>query len=175
MNGPWVTLSPDERFAWHWGQWRRALPALLVLAAAGLLAAPMVTPAPLVPLLPLLGVIVWSLYQPRLLPPLAAFAIGVVTDLAMALPLGINATLMPALVLLLRWGGPRLGERGFLIDWMCAGPVIALYQAAAWALGGAIGESRDPALLIGQTLITWAVFPAVARAAAWTQRQIGLR
>lgn len=172
MTGPWVTLSADERFAWHWDQWRRALPALGVLVLAALLAAPVLGPAPLMPLLPLLGVIVWSLYQPRLMPPLAAFAIGAVTDLAMALPLGVNATLMPVLVLVLRWAGAKLGKRAFLLDWLGVGPVIAAYQLAAWALAGLVGGVRDPSLLVGQTLISWAVFPAIARAAAWVQARI---
>jgi len=173
MNAPWVHLSTDERVAWHWNRWRRAVPAAAALFAALVLAAPMLAPAPVVPLLPLLCLIVWGLYQPRLMPPWAALLIGIASDLTMALPLGVNATLMPLLAIGLREVGARLGARRFLVDWAIAGPLIAVYQLLALGLAGLVGTVRDPSLLVGQVLLSWALFPAIARAAAWAQRRIG--
>lgn len=173
MNTPWTHLSHDERVAWHLGRWRRTLPAIIGLLAALALAAPMLAPAPVVPLLTLLCVIVWSLYQPRLMPPWAAFVIGVATDLALVLPLGVNATLMPLLVFILREWSPLLGKRRFFLDWLIVGPLIAAYQLLAFGLASLVGVPRDPTLLVGQILLSWALFPAIARAAAWMQQQIG--
>lgn len=173
MSGPWTNLSADERVAWHWGRWRRALPLLAALVAALALAAPMLAPSPLVPLWPLLFVIAWSLYAPELMPAWAALIVGLATDLALAVPPGVNATLMPVLALLVRAGGPQLGARDFWIDWLLTGPVIAIYQLLAVGLAGLIGAGRDPMLVIGQVLLGWALFPAVARLVAWGQRRIG--
>lgn len=168
-------LRADERAAWHWRWWKRGLPALAAVLSVLLVAAPPVAPIPVAPLLPLLCVIVWTLYQPRLMPTWAALIVGLATDLALAMPVGVNATLMPALTLALRNAEPYLGQRSFAIDWALTGPVIAVYQLAACALMALVGATRDPTLLIAQTLITWAVFPAVARAAVWAQRRIGFQ
>ena len=169
---PWTQLSADERIGWHWSWWKRAIPAVVAFAAALALAAPVLAPAPLVPLFPLMCVIVWGLYQPRLMPPWAALAIGVASDLALALPIGVNAALMPALALLLRAGGG--GARRFALDWLIAAALVCGYQLAALGLAALIAPPRDPALLVGQTLLTAALFPAFARAAAWAQTRIGL-
>ncbi len=175
MSQPWPDLISDQRLPRGPIRWRRALPLLVALAACVAVAAPMLAPAPVVPLLPLLCVMVWSVYQPRLMPPWAALLVGVASDLAMATPLGINATLMPLLALLLGAGGIWAGPRPFALDWLLAGLVIAVYQALAVGLAGLIGPPRDPGLLVAQTLLSWAILPAVARLAAWTQRIIGIQ
>ena len=174
MNALWSDAMSDAPTPWTLGRWRRALPTLCAVAAAGLVATPMFGPAPVVPLLPLLCVIVWSLYQPRLMPPLAATIIGIATDLALAVPIGVNATLMPLCAILLRAGGARLAVRRFGIDWLMVGPLLIGYQLLAALIAGLIDTPRDPGLLVGQTLVSWALFPAIARAAAWAQARIGL-
>lgn len=151
---------------------RDALPAVGAVLSALLMTAPLFGPAPLVPHLPLLVVIVWSLYHPRLLPPLLALGVGIVTDLALAMPLGVNATTLPAAALLLPPIGRRLGSRPFRTDWLLAGPTIAIALLATWQLAAIAGVGRDPALMGPQWLITWALFPAAARVSAWAQRLV---
>jgi len=171
---PWQALPPEKRAVSPTRRWRRGLPVVGALALAWLTTLPAFGRAPMIPMLPLLCVIVWALYQPRLMPPWAALIVGVVTDLALALPLGVNATLMPALTLVLRELDARIGVRGFVLDWAAIGPLLIGYQLLAWSLLALVGTVRDPLLLFPQTFISWAVFPAAARGAAWMQRVIGI-
>jgi len=108
------------------------------------------------------------------MPPWAAVLVGLTTDLAQASPLGVNATLMPALTLVLRDLEARLGPRSFALDWAMIGPILIMYQLLAWGVLALLGATRDPLLLMPQVLISWAIFPAMARGAAWAQRRIGI-
>lgn len=148
------------------------MPLVGALATAWSMTFPAFGPAPIIPALSLLCVIVWALYQPRLMPPWAAFIVGAATDLALALPLGINATLMPALALILRDLESWLGVRRFAIDWALVGPLLTGYQMLVWGTLALLGTLRDPLLLLPQIVISWAVFPVVARGAAGMQRVI---
>lgn len=149
-----------------------AVPALGAVMLALPLGAPELAPAPLVPLLPLLWLLAWGQYQPRLIAPWAAMLAGVVADLAMALPPGVNATLLPALALLMRTGSEAAQRRAFWKDWLIAGPVLIGYQMALLALSRAALPAHDPALVAGQTLVSWALYPAMARAVAWAERRL---
>lgn len=145
--------------------WRILAPLGLGMAAIVLMAAPVFAPEPAMPHLALLVVGVWALYVPRLMPPLLALALGVAVDLALGLPLGVEATLLPAVALALSrvHDGPR---RPILLDWLLAGGLIAAYlwgRTELVALGGGV---RPGARLLPQLLTTWALVPAVTRLSA---------
>lgn len=172
MTAPWTSLTAIERAELAGGRARRALPALVTVLTALLVTAPVFGPGASVPHLPLLMVVVWRLYQPALMPPWAALVAGVIADLALALPLGVNATALPAAAMALRVLRQRFGHRPFLLDWLLALPFLALALLLGWQLTGLAGHPRDPAGLLPQLLTTWALFPAVARASAWGYRRI---
>lgn len=169
MTAPWASLSWAERLRWLAERGRVGVPALAAVLCALALTAPMPGAAPVLPPLPLLVVIVWSLYQPELMPPWGALIAGVATDVAGGLPLGVNATIMPLVALALREGAGGRGARRFGTDWLLAGPVLGLSALAGWWM---LGTARDPSPLVAQTLIGWALFPAVARACAWAHRRL---
>ena len=47
--------------------------------------------APVVPLLPLIGVYYWSIYRPDLMPPALAFGLGILNDVIAGIPLGVSS------------------------------------------------------------------------------------
>lgn len=148
--------------------WRLLVPAVFAAVSVVLAAGPMFTPVPFVPMLPMLVVGVWALYQPQLMPPWFALIIGLVTDFTLALPAGVHATLMPALAFFLDHGNRKQQTRPFLLDWLLAGFVVALYQLLATELAALGGARRPFSTLLPQLLVTWALFPAVTRISAWT-------
>lgn len=171
MIVPWHLLSGEEQLRLLVGRGRLALPAIAGLAAALVATAPIFTPAPVLPHFALLLVLVWSLYQPSLMPPFAALVIGIAADIALALPLGVNATLLPVLALLVRRLGKRTGERAFAFDWLLALPIILVYQIASWQLMAFVGQHHALAGLLPQALSSALAFPLVARASAWMHRR----
>ena len=46
------------------------------------------------PALPLIAVFYWTLYRPDLMPPVAAFVIGLLQDILGGLPLGVSACVL---------------------------------------------------------------------------------
>lgn len=170
MNAPWGALTSAERVRWLAERGRFGVPALIAVGCALVVTLPVPGAMPVLPPLTLLVVIAWGLYRPTLMPPWAALVAGVAADLAGGLPLGINATLMPAVALLLRESAGWLGARRLVTDWLLAGAIVALYAAAGWWMLGT--ATRDPTPLVAQTLIGCALFPAVAHASAWVDGKL---
>lgn len=138
-----------------------ALTVVLVLAMGipiGLPAQHGVMPVPA-----LAAVYFWTLYRPGLMPPLAVFAIGVLSDLLTGAPLGLN----PLLLLLLHAGVLTqrrvLTRQSFLLVWV----VFALMAAAVLGLGWVFRTLLmvrllpvEPALY--EFALTVAVYPALS-------------
>lgn len=158
---------------WNARSSREAVPLVAGMAATLLLTAPIFADSVVMPHVPLLLVIIWALYQPALMPPWAALAIGAASDLALGLPLGVNATALPAVALVIARGGRLFSAtRPFVADWALALALVALGLAIGWQLLALTATPRDPAALLPQWLITCALFPTVARASAWAHRRI---
>ena len=172
MRAPYPKSAATPALGYRTGHWRLLVPLALALPGVLVCAAPEVSPTPLVPNLPLLIVAVWSLYLPRLMPGPMALLIGLLTDLALATPIGVHATLMAAVALLLRGTEARLGPRPFVIDWLLALPVAIGYQVLAGELIRVGGGQPVVVSLIPQAVVTWALFPAVARLSALAYRRV---
>ena len=73
---------------------------------------------PAMPHLALMGVLVWAMLQPGLMPPWLAFCIGMLADLLFGQPLGVNATLFAFATGVMRMTGRVFGRHGSLFDWL---------------------------------------------------------
>lgn len=147
-------------------------PTLAALLAILPLTAPVGPHVPLVPMLPLLVVGVWALYQPALMPAPAALLVGLATDAALGQPLGVHATLMPAVALGLRLAHPFVQRAPFLLDWALALGALLLYALATAGLLALAGVRAEAWMALPQAVTSWLLFPAVARLSALAFRRL---
>ena len=134
-------------------------------------AVPMRLPAyaSVAPMLPLMGVYYWAIYRPDLLPPWAAFLLGLLDDILGGTPLGVNA-----LVLLLVQGVAASQRRFFLpksfvVAWLAFAVLTAGAVALSWLLVAALNRPLDPAPTLFRYLMTLGVFPLLTWALARAQ------
>jgi rod shape-determining protein MreD len=114
------------------------------------------------PLLPLIALVFWSINRPDLMPAVAAFAIGLMQDVLSGAPLGVHAaafTLLHSVIV-----GQRrffLGK-SFPIVWIVFA-FIALGVCLATWLGAVLFHGRmiNPGSSLVQALMTVAAFPPV--------------
>ncbi len=168
---PWRLLAPDERSRYWRSQWRLGVPGLSVLLLIFLMTAPLLVPVPVFPHLALLGVFVWASFQPGLMPPWLAFALGLVADLAFAQPLGLDGTLFALAAATARLAGARQGQPSGLFDWRLAIFLVLGFELGAWALMDLAGRSVPLLPLAWQLLTTIAAYPLVVAFCAVLQRR----
>jgi rod shape-determining protein MreD len=171
VSVPWRTLNRAERIDWLLSRWRLAVPAAVSALGTLALTAPIFPPVAALPHVPLLTVLVWCTYRPSLMPPAVAFLLGLLADPWLGLPIGINATLLPAVALVLQLLDRRFPERPFVLDWALALPLTMGYQLAQCQLLQVVGLNIDIAATIPQGIMTWVAYPAVAYAAARINRR----
>ncbi len=174
MRAPYRLLAPAERASYWRGAAERALPAVVTLALIVLMTAPVFVAVPVVPNLALLGVLVWASFQPGLMPAWLAFGLGAASDLLFGLPLGVEATLFPAVVVVVRIVDARLGEHRYAFDWLFATLVIVLAAVAEWWLLALAGVYGPLAPLLIQAATTVLAYPAVVALAARIQRRLAV-
>lgn len=122
------------------------------------------------PLLAMMGVYYWAIFRPDLLPPLAAFAIGLLYDVMAGGPLGVNA-----LVMLLVQGVTASQRRfflgkTFLVAWWAFAMVAGGAMAIAWLLvSGLYGQIVEPRAVFFEYLLTVALYPLLGWLLARTQ------
>jgi rod shape-determining protein MreD len=144
---------------------RCLVPFLTGLVAILLDVTPLSGPAPhmLAPFMTLAVVYFWSLYRPDLMPPVAAFALGLAFDLLAGLPLGMTAiVLLVTHRLVLTPQRPVLAA-SFSEMWAGCFVVAVAVAVVRWTLASVWwthGFALRPDLF--QTLATAALFPAVA-------------
>jgi rod shape-determining protein MreD len=171
MTVPIRGMDGDERLLWSAERWRMLVPVLTCIAALFIMTLPIVTPSPSVPHLALLTVLIWSLFQPALMPPYIAFPLGILTDAVLGLPIGVNATLMPALAIAIGALDRRFGHRPYLLDWLISGAVIVAYQYLSWHLLGVVAGDLPFAPLLGQAATTILTYPLGVAIIARLQRR----
>ena len=154
-------------------QWvRQLLPFGLTLALVLVNAVPTRLPgfAPVVPLLPLIGVYYWAIYRPELLPPSVAFALGLVNDVISGTPLGVSS-----LVYLLTQGMTASQRRffhskPFLIAWWGFSLVGMGAFSLQWALVSLIvGRMLEVRAVMFEFLMTVSFYPLLGWLFARTQ------
>jgi rod shape-determining protein MreD len=127
----------------------------------------------LCPMLGLIAVYYWTVHRPDFMPPAGAFAIGLVTDLIVGGPLGLNAfvlTLAQAVALMNR---RALAGESFLLVWLGFAAIVSLSGAALW-LGASLFWTTllSPRALLAQIAVTFAIYPLAAQFFALTQRRL---
>ena len=171
MSTPLYGPPDDGRWGWAADRWRQLVPLLTCLAALFLMTLPVVTSGPSMPHLALLTVLVWGLFQPALMPPHVAFVLGVLTDGALGLPLGVNATLLPMLAVAVGALERRYGHRPYALDWALAGLLVVVYQFFTWQLLGFLGGDPPFAPLLGQAATTVLAYPLAVAVIGRIQRR----
>lgn len=133
-----VARPPRPRGLWHvLDQLARDLaPGALTVVLVLAMGIPLGLPAQhgVMPVPALAAVYFWTLYRPTLMPPLAVFGIGVLTDLLAAAPLGLNPLLLLALHAAVLTQRRVLTRQTFLLVWL----VFALLAGAVLGLGWAL-------------------------------------
>lgn len=164
----------DERLARVVDRLRIVVPVLTCVAALYLMASPLMTPGPSMPHLALLSVLAWSSFQPNLIPPYVAFALGIMTDAALGIAIGVNATLLPLLTVVIGALERRFGHRSYVLDWLAAGLIITAYQYLSWQLLRFVTGDLPFSPLIVQAVTTVLAYPIAVAAIARIQRRWGV-
>lgn len=171
IDAPYRLKSREERIRWWTGQWQRLLPTLVTLALILLMTMPVFPALLVLPQLGLLGVFVWAMFQPGLMPPWLAFFLGLASDLLFGLPLGVNALLLPLVSLFVRAFEARFGHHVYRFDWVVLALVALIFQIFGWQLARYAGhDSRFWPLLV-QWLATVLAYPAIILLCAGLQRR----
>lgn len=151
---------------------KRGVPGLVTLLLIAAMTVPLFASVPVLPHLGLLGVFVWASFQPGLMPPWLAFVLGVAADLLFGLPLGVNATLLPAVALVVRLVDAKFGHHRYGLDWQLAAAAVVLFELAQWQLLAFAGTRGPFAPLLAQAATTILAYPAVVLLFAQIQRRM---
>ena len=144
---------------------RRLLPALSALLLGVVSVLPIGVPqwGALAPPLMLAAIFYWSLTRPDLMPPLAAFALGLFQDVISGGPLGSGALVMVLTQWTMRSQQRFLVKRPFVLLWAAFMPVAAAAAVLEWLAYALLNLHSVP---IGGALVRMALgvvlFPVVA-------------
>lgn len=121
----------------------------------------------------MMAVFYWSVYRPDLLSPLTAFGLGLLLDILVGTPLGLNALAL----MLVRIVGDNQGKvfrgKSFVLLWWGFGLVALGASLVIWALSAALALMPvDPAPALFQAAMTTALFPFFGGVFAWTQQRL---
>lgn len=134
---------------------------LLVLMGAVPIGAPLL--GPVLPAFGLVAVFVFSIYRPDLMPHWLAFLVGLVQDLVIGGPLGLNALLLLSVQGLCSSQRRFLAGRPFWLVWLgfslVSLPAAVIQWLIACAYLVALLPFRDSLM---QATVTLALFPLVA-------------
>jgi rod shape-determining protein MreD len=169
---PWSQLSREEKRLRLVRSWRLGAPTLTTIATLLLMMLPIWLQGPLLPQFGLLGVCYWAINRPALMPAAAAFFIGLVQDLWLGMPLGVNASLLMLVSLILSGQHLVFVSRPFSFAWLIMVPTAMLYALCSWALAALGGQSTPLLPLLLQTIITVLLYPIATWLHARIQRQI---
>jgi rod shape-determining protein MreD len=169
---PWSQLNRDEKQQRLMRSWRLFAPTLATIATLLLMMLPIWQRGPILPQFGLLGVFYWATQKPDLMPAFAAFFIGLVQDMWLGMPLGVNASLLMLTALILASQSFVFASRPFSFAWLVMLPVVILYALGSWALSAFGGRASDIVMLLAQAGTTVLMFPLVTWVHARVQRRI---
>jgi rod shape-determining protein MreD len=144
---------------------RRLLPIAISLLLAFAVILPIGLPqwGMLAPPFLLIAIFYWSIVRPDLLPPTAAFVLGLFQDLLTGAPLGSGALIMVVTQWTMRGQQRYLINRPFLLMWAAFAPVAIIAGALDWLIYALLNFHIVP---IGSALVRIALgiilFPVVA-------------
>lgn len=169
---PALLMTPAERRRWLLSLWRYAVPAAASVGLLFVMLAPLPLSVPAMPHLALMGVLVWAMLQPALMPPWVAFCIGLLADLLFGQPLGVNATLFALAAGSMRLASRLVGRNGHMFDWLLAAVVMLGFALLTGPLMALAGEPGAALPLLWQWLTSIMAWPLVARLCAAIQRRL---
>lgn len=153
----------EER--WHPAQLLLGLPGLLTLLLVLMGTVPIGAPllGPVLPAFGLVAVFVFAIHRPDLMPHWLAFAIGLIQDLVIGGPLGLNALLLLTVQGLCSSQRRFLAGRPFWLMWLGFALVSLPAAVSQWLIAcvylTALLPFRDSLM---QATVTLALFPIVA-------------
>ena len=115
------------------------------------------------PFFMLMAVYYWAIFRPTLLPPTATFVAGLVLDLAIAVPVGLNALTLVGVRTLTSLQQKFMLSQKFVVMWACFALVAfgaALFQWGVFCLLNWQVTAFKPSAI--SALLTALLFPAVA-------------
>jgi rod shape-determining protein MreD len=143
---------------------RRFLPVGLSLLFVLVTVLPVPVPgyASLIPMLTLAAVFFWAVHDPRLLPPIVVFAIGLIQDSLSGAPMGTGTVVLLAVYGITVAQRRTFRNRSFIQVWAGFTLVAAAAALLGWLLTVAVdGAFAPPRALLFQSVLTIAVYPLV--------------
>lgn len=172
MSTPWNQLTSEERVELILLSWRYTLPTLGCILSLWLMLLPLSLPELLMPQWGLLGILYWATHRHGLMPAGAAFLVGLVQDLWLGQPLGLNAGLLALTAFLLASQSHVYASRPFHFGWLLAVPIIVLYQLATTGLLIVTGGTAVIPGLVVQALTTLIAYPVAIWGHARLRRKL---
>jgi rod shape-determining protein MreD len=144
---------------------RQLAPAALTVGFVFCTAVPLRVPGldVVAPALPLISVFYWSLYRPDLMPPLAAFAVGLFEDILSGTTIGVSAATFVLVHAAVHAQRRFFLGKTFLIVWLGFALIAVSAFALQWLVTSLVyGMLIESAALLTRVLITIGCYPAVA-------------
>ncbi len=115
---------------------RRLLPAALTagLVLAAVLPLHSAAARAMTPSLPLIAVFFWTLYRPDLMPAVAVFVIGLLWDVFAGLPIGIGASVLVVVHLVVTLQRPLFSGKSFPVLWLRFAVLAAAALILCWLM-----------------------------------------
>ena len=131
---------------------------------------PIISSAPIVPPLGYMLLVAWRLMRPSLLPLWAGLPLGAFDDLYSGQPFGSGILLFSLTLIGIELLDARFPWRGFLLDWLLASAILALYLALSALVSGGQITPIQLSVIVPQLLVTIVLYPIVARLVALLDR-----
>lgn len=144
---------------------RNSLPVMVTLLLVLINVIPLHIPglSRIVPILPLMAVYQWTVYRPKLMPPLAVFFIGLMYDILSGAPIGVNAVVFLAVYGVVLYQQRFFVGKSFLVVWFGFGVVALVASVLSWLLVSILSASIvEPRAAIFQYLLNFGFFPLLA-------------
>ena len=148
------------------------MPALLGVLLVILSTIPFYIPGygPVAANLVLMAVFYWSVHRPDLLSPISVFFIGLLQDILIGMPPGMNAVVLLSVRTLAVSQSRVFRGRSFIILWWGFGIVAVASSFVVWVLSAIYAISlMDPLPGLFQAGLTTALFPFLAGLFTWLQ------
>jgi rod shape-determining protein MreD len=147
-------------------------PALGIFAASLVMALPVPLAWGVMPHLPLVLVMLWATVQPRLLPPSAAFLLGLAHDAVAGAPIGLFALVFLLMVVAVRVLEHRSRGAGVALAWLPACGLVLAAFLLTWQIQQLLLRPVPLGPHAVQALLTCLAIPAMLRLVALQQRRL---
>lgn len=146
---------------------RQLVPFLMTLALllAGILPLHITSLQSVAPMLPLCAVFYWTLYRPDLMPAIAVFAIGLLQDILVGLPVGVSACVLVCVHAAVNTQRAFFAGKSFGVLWLGFAVVASAAQLFGWLLTCIYYLALiTPDRIVFQAITTIGCFPIFCRA-----------